>query len=141
MLQEGVQWFGDITDNFVVTVLAPTNQAEFVSQWVPPIMQFYWGAEVVITMRNTGTLTWSAESAYRLGSQNPQDNLRWGLNRVTLPHSVAPGETVTFVFYVTPPLRVGNYNFQWQMVQDGVGWFGQATPNEIVSVQKYCFDC
>ena len=140
MLQEGVQWFGDMTD-VPVTVLAPSNQAEFVSQSVTRVMyasEFYTAS---VTMRNTGNTTWAANSVYGLGSQNLQDNLIWGLNRVRLASPVPPGGTVTFTFTVTAPVKSGTYNFQWRMVQDGVEWFGPATPNVSISVRTPCNTC
>ena len=141
MLQEGVQWFGDVTDKIMVIVLSESNQAAFVGQGVPRIMVSFESYEVSITMRNTGNTTWTAGTNYRLGSQNPQDNTRWGLARVELPHSVPPGGEVTFTFTVTPPRTIGNYNFQWRMVQDGVEWFGSYTPNVVISVRRSCLEC
>ena len=140
MLQEGVQWFGDMTD-VPVTVLAPSNQAEYVSQSVTRVMyasEFYTAS---VTMRNTGNTTWAANSVYGLGSQNLQDNLIWGLNRVRLASPVPPGGTVTFTFTVTAPVKAGTYNFQWRMVQDGVEWFGPTTPNVSISVRTPCNTC
>ncbi|MDP4001067.1 MAG: NBR1-Ig-like domain-containing protein, partial [bacterium] len=82
-----------------------------------------------ISMLNCSTVTWTSAAGIRLGSQNPQDNTIWGLNRVDLPYTVAPGQSVTFHFTVTAPSVPGNYNFQWRMLQENVAWFGQATPN------------
>ena len=48
--------------------------------------------------------------------------------------SVPPGSQYTFSFTVTAPSTVGSYNFQWEMVQDGVSWFGDASPWVQVSV-------
>ena len=113
----------------------PDASSDFVSQSVPTTMyagEFY---NVEITMKNVGTTTWQAGTAYRLGSQNPQDNTRWGMNRVTLPYSVPPGAQATFSFQITAPGKAGNYNFQWRMVQDGVEWFGDYTTNIIVRVK------
>src|SRR5207253_2652947 len=89
---------------------------------------------VSVTMQNTGGTTWTAAGAYRLGSQNPQDNTTWGTNRVSLPSgsSVAPGANVTFSFNVTAPATKGTYNFQWRIVQDGVEWFGALSANVAV---------
>ena len=74
-------------------------------------------------------------AGYKLGSQNPQDNGTWGLGRVALPASVAPGAQATFNFVVTAPTSPGTYNFQWRMLRELVEWFGQTTPNMAVSVQ------
>jgi hypothetical protein len=97
---------------------------------------------VSITMKNTGNTTWTAGTNYRLGSQNPQDNMTWGLNRVALPNDVPPGATVTFTFDVFAPAKSGTFNLQWRMVQDGVEWFGPLTPNVAVSVKPPpCLRC
>jgi Subtilase family/Ig-like domain from next to BRCA1 gene/Peptidase inhibitor I9 len=142
MLQEGVQRFGDTTINMPITVVSLTNQAEFVSQTVPKWMYATESYTVSVTMKNTGNTVWNVGSTYKLGSQNLQDNTRWGLNRVEMPRNVFPGEAVIFTFEVTAPLKTGNNNFQWRMVQDGVEWFGATTPNVIVSVKappcQYC---
>ena len=78
---------------------------------------------VSVTMRNTGNSTWPANSTFKLGSQNPQDNLNWGWNRVQLTQSVPPGGQVTFNFTVVAP-GPGKWDFRWRMVQEGVEWFG-----------------
>ena len=142
MIQDAVQWFGDVTPNVSITVLAFSNQAQFISQTVKTAMyasEFY---TVSVTMKNTGNTTWPAGSAYRLGSQNPQDNMTWGTSRVTLWSNVPPGGTYTFTFDVMAPPKAGTYNFQWRMVQDGVEWFGDTTPNVAVSVKlPPCLRC
>ena len=135
MLQEGVQRFGDVTPNVAITVLAPSNQAQFISQSVKSLMTASEYSTVSITYKNVGNTTWTAGSLYRLGSQNAQDNMTWGSNRIALPGDVPPGATVTFTFDVFAPAKAGTYNFQWRMVQDGVEWFGPATPNVAVSVK------
>jgi hypothetical protein len=47
---------------------------------------------------------------------------------------VAPGQQVAFGFTVTAPTTPATYNFQWQMLQEGVVWFGGVTPNVPVTV-------
>lgn len=117
------------------------NLTAFVTQSVPTSMEVGQTYNVSVTMRNTGESTWTEADLYRLGAQSPQDNYTWGMNRVMLPASVAPGAEVTFNFYVTAPSTAGSYNFQWQMVRDGVEWFGEMTPNAVVNVTgsyDYC---
>jgi subtilisin family serine protease len=135
MLDEGVQKFGDVSPSTQITVVSPSNQAEFVSQNVKSVMTAGEFSTVSITMKNVGNTTWSTGSNFWLGSQNPQDNMTWGLNRVVLPNPVPPGTTVTFTFDVFAPATKGTFNFQWRMVQDGVEWFGPQTPNVPVSVK------
>jgi subtilisin family serine protease len=123
MLQEGVQFFGDATTDIPITVLSWSNNSQFVSQSVKTTMYAGEPYNVSVTMRNTGNSTWPANSIMRLGSQNPQDNLNWGLNRVQLTQSVPPGGQVTFNFTVSAP-GPGKWDFRWRMVQEGVEWFG-----------------
>jgi hypothetical protein len=116
------------------TTAAPNNNAQFVLQNVPKTLSVGQPASVSLTMKNTGTTTWTSAASYRLGSQNPQGNTTWGIKRVELPNSVAPGQLVTFTFTVLAPTTIGSYNFQWRMVQDGTGWFGALTANVAITV-------
>lgn len=111
------------------------NDAAFVAQNVPKTMVRGSSAAVSVTMRNTGTTTWTENDAYRLGSQAPQDNTVWGTNRRQLPKAVGPGDEVAFQFSVTAPPPPGAA-FQWRMVQDGREWFGAVSPVEQVSVAE-----
>ena len=115
---------------------ANINDAVCVSQTVPTSMSYRGPvAAFSVTMRNTGTTTWSAEAAYALGSQSPQDNTAWGINRVALPHAVPPGTDVTFTGTISAPHPPGAA-FQWRMVQDGHEWFGSLTSSVTVTVPE-----
>ena len=117
-----------------VTITSQRNGATFVSQSVPATMAAGQAYSVSVTMRNSGTSTWSSVGGYRLGSQNLPDNSTWGPNRANAINTVAPNGDITYNFAVTAPPTEGTYNFQWRMVQDGVEWFGDATPNVAVTV-------
>lgn len=136
MAQIGVAWFGEKSPNIPITISASLpNSASFVSQNMPSSMNTGQTYTASVTMKNTGTNTWTAAGLYRLGSQNPQDNTSWaGTNRVILNTSVAPGQQYTFTFPAKAPAVPGTHNFQWQMVQDGVEWFGEKSTNTAVSV-------
>lgn len=132
----GSGFFGQITPNVAIQVGSGgggTNNASFVSQTVPTTMTAGQSYSVTLNMQNSGTTTW-ATSTYKLGSQNPQDNTTWGLNRVNLSSSVAPGGQGTFTFNVTAPSTPGTYNFQWRMLQESVGFFGSTSTNVAVTV-------
>ena len=136
MIQEGVDFFGEVTPNVAVNVTSGvgTNDASFVSQVVPAAATTGQVFAVTLILQNTGSTTWSTASGYRLGSQNPQDNTTWGPNRIALPGDVAPGATASFAFNVTAPTTAATYNFQWRMVQEGVGFFGAQTANVAIVV-------
>lgn len=114
---------------------APLDAA-FVSQQVPDTMAKGKTYRVSITMRNAGIAVWTDASGFRLGSQNPQDNGIWNIGRVHLADGerVDPEQVATFVFTVKSPAETGSYNFQWQMLREGVRWFGDRSPNVSIDV-------
>ena len=128
-------FFGEMSANVVIQVGdgGPTNDAAYVSETVASSMTPGQSYAVSITLTNTGGTTWSVND-YKLGSQNPQDNNVWGLSRVSLPGPVAPNAAVTINFAVTAPANPGAYNFQWQMLKQGFGFFGAMAPNVVVNV-------
>jgi hypothetical protein len=121
-----------------VTVQPRIEASEFVSQ---SVQNSYYATNqhpVSVTMKNTGTTTWT-RTTHRLVAMNPFNNTTWGRNDVLIPTgvSIAPGQSHTFAFNITAPTAAGNYNFQWQMrkVSPGVPTnFGQTSTNVLVSV-------
>ena len=110
--------------------------AKPLSQNVPMVMYAGHIYSVSVTMQNVGSMTWTAAQNFRLGSQHPQDNMTWGLNRVFLAanDSIPPGGIKTFSFSVTAPPTPGQSNFQWQMVREAVGWFGTKSVDTAVTL-------
>jgi hypothetical protein len=141
MVQECVTWFGDFSPNVVITVqAAPARDAQVLAQSVLSTMSAGRVYPVSLTVKNTGSQAWSpigpSCGAFRLGSANPYNNATWlPATRVELPNAVPPGGVVTLSFNVAAPLTPGTYNFQWQMVQECVTWFGDFSPNVAVTVQ------
>ena len=109
----------------------PPRVAQFVAQSVPSSMVAGQPYDITVTMRNAGTQTWTPQALYRLGAQNPA----WGLARVDVPGTVAPGQDAAFRFRVTAPATAGAHVFQWRMLQEGVEWFGDLTPAVTVTVR------
>ncbi len=110
---------------FISVALSAKNGATFISQNAPESISPGQTFNFSVTFKNTGTTTWTSTTRYSLGTQSPQDNVLWlNTNRVKLPNSVSPGQEVTFYMTLTAPSEEGMYAIQWQMVQDGVEWFG-----------------
>ncbi|HEY2290102.1 MAG TPA: S8 family serine peptidase [Thermoanaerobaculia bacterium] len=135
MVQECVQWFGDLSPNVAVTVrAAQAKDAQFLSQTVPTTMSAGHTYPVSIRVKNVGTQVWSPVgptcNAYRLGTLNNS----WNPIRVDFPSAVGLGQEVTLNFNVTAPSTPGIYDFQWQMVQECVQWFGDNSPKVSVTV-------
>jgi hypothetical protein len=107
------------TRTTAVSISAPpspaVNAAEFVTQsQIPTSMTTGQQLAVWVKMKNTGTGAWQNDSLHphKLGSQNPQDNSNWGLNRVALPSTISSGQEATFSFTMTAPSTPGTYLFQ-----------------------------
>ena len=129
----GMSAFGLPSANLAVSVNG-TNDSQFVSHTVPGVMAAGQSYPVSVTMQNTGTAPW-VPGNYFLGSENPEANNTWGLNRVELAAPVAPGASVTFNFNVTAPATAGTYDLQWRMVQNSTR-FGAFTTNSSVIVAE-----
>lgn len=111
------------------------NDALFVSQsmpqWVPGST-----VSVSVTMKNTGSTTWTKEGNYKLMSQSPSQNVVWGTDRVNLQEgeSILPNAHKTFTFDVKVPSYNGNFSFQWQMIQEAEEWFGDKSELKVISL-------
>ena len=130
-------------------ICTPCPNAVFVSQSVPSTMLSGSTYTVRVSMQNTGNTTWQdpldacpvatnppgSPCPYGLGSENPLDNMTWGLSRVGVAGSVASGVTKDFNFNVVAPVTPGTYNFQWRMVQERVLRFGGPSQNVAVQVR------
>lgn len=117
------------------TVTVKSNDAAYVSQSVPAIMQAGKPYTATVTMRNSGNKPWTLADKYGLGAQNPQDNTIWRTDRVSPAATVVVGGQVALSVQVVAPTKPGTYNFQWRMLQEREEWFGAMTPNVEVVVK------
>ena len=103
-----------------------TNDAVVVHHTLPAHWLLNTDIECEVTLRNTGSSTWTDGSAYRLGVRSGSSD--FGLaSRIALPTgaAVTPGSEVTFTFTLHTPATVGFYPLQLRMVRDGYAWFGR----------------
>jgi hypothetical protein len=120
----------------IVTITPATGyDGQFVSQNVPATLQQ--GQSFVVTIRwlNTGSTPWDGGGGFAIISQNPAHNIDWGGDTVPwINFPVFPGEQMELLFQAFAPSRAGVYNFQWQLFQQGVGFFGQMSTNVSITV-------
>jgi hypothetical protein len=117
-----------------VTRVSADLDATFMSQDVPNKLEPGQGFGATLRFTNSGAQVWYLTSIY-LRSQNPTDNALWGGNVVPIfGDPVGPGETLEVRFIAFAPRTSGVYDFQWQLYQDGKGWFGPMTPNVKITV-------
>lgn len=113
------------------------NDARFISQVVPKVVEPGQNFYVRFKMQNTGRSTWTKAKMYRLGFRAPQDGSTFGTHRIMMvENSVYPGGVATFTATLRAPSRNGEYNFRWRMLQELREWFGQDTALIKVRVGK-----
>ena len=135
-MQRDEHFFGPPTPAHRVIVEGGSNRVKFISQVVPSAMNPGGEYNVMLQFKNLGKTTWSTANGFMLVAQNPPNNRIWGTDRVKLDgeRSVPPGEVATIRFTITAPLRAGEFDFQWQLYQDKLGFFGERAPNQRVVV-------
>jgi hypothetical protein len=86
-----------------------------------------------VEVGNIGTATWTRAEGYKLGAMNDEDPLLEQDTRVWLPEdaSVGPNDTYVFSFDLVAPVTEGTYVTDWQMVHEGVTWFGESVSSEV----------
>ncbi len=106
--------------------------ARVINYIAPETMGCSESGEIQITVKNTGTKTWSESEQIRLCIW--QDGMDLGY-RVVLPEekTVAPGEEHTFVLesFVMP--EASSTVLEFQMLQEMVMYFGEKVPVTIAS--------
>jgi hypothetical protein len=135
----------DTTEVWQIGIVASGSQApsltvKYVTYTSPPAtMCAGSSATVSITMSNPGKSNWISTASgepnpSKLESQNPENNNYWGISTIELAQTVLWYQSYTFSFNAIAPMVPGTYNFQWRMYQQGVGAFGDYTPNVVVNV-------
>lgn len=114
-----------ITERDLVDPACPDDDAEITAFTFPPGLDTNTLRTARVTVRNTGTTTWSEADEYRLGSPGNTDPFADNA-RFSLPggHRVAPGQQFTFELDLRAPTAAGAYVTDWKMVKEHTCWFG-----------------
>jgi subtilisin family serine protease len=131
MVRGGVTWFGDSISKSVVVKLPP-YASQIISNTIPTEMEKGKSYDVSVTVKNTGANTWTENDMDRLGAIDNGGPFAIPRQYLAAGESVAPGQTKTFTFKMTAPSTAGTYTTDWQMVRDGVTWFGDALSKDII---------
>jgi len=132
MVHEGVAWFGAVAARNVVVSCQDLDDSQVVAVNIPTALTCGDTTNVSVTMKNTGTSTWTRAGIFKLGANNDSDPFTTN-TRKWLPAgvSVAPGQNFTFSFNLTAPNQSGSYLTDWRMVHEGVAWFGQVAAQTV----------
>ncbi len=127
----GAMWgiYRGICTYFGTTPTWGFYSSEYVSDTIPATMAPSEVRQVSITLRDRGVL-WNEAKSFRLGAVGDSDPFT-GTTRHTISGEVNPGGTYTFTFNLTAPSVEGPYITDWQMVRDGVTWFGATVTKSI----------
>jgi len=107
------------------------EHSQYVSQSFPTAMKTGHVYSVTITLKNTGTTTWTSANGYSLVPVNAN----WNVTSVPLAaaDSITPGKSKTFTFNVTAPSKAGSFSSRWTM-QRASTMFGSESNLVTVSV-------
>ncbi len=117
---------------FSITVTIPSSgfNSQFVTQTVPAALQPSQAFTVNMKFLNTGSQIWDGGNGVFLRSQNPAQNATWGGDQVPLfLPPINPGGELDVTFIAFAPRNSGAYDFQWQLYNDGTGFFGEMSEN------------
>ena len=113
--------------------------AQYVSDAIPTTMNQSQAYTVSITMHNNGNMPWNSTASIKLGDDGlHSDTILFSSNnsnRIYIPAglNILPNSDYTFNFVMTAPAP-GTYSVQYQMLREGVSWFGAAVPKIIIVV-------
>ncbi|MEM9290992.1 MAG: penicillin-insensitive murein endopeptidase [Acidobacteriota bacterium] len=135
MVEELVEFFGGVASRNVSVTCQDIDDAEIVSAVLPTNLTCGQNFSGSVTVRNIGTTAWSRDlpsGGYKLAAVGGSDPLT-SSNRVWLPSGVvvAPGQTYTFPLDLTAPSTAGSYVTDWQMVREGVSFFGAVAASNV----------
>jgi hypothetical protein len=110
---------------------ATVDNAHLVAANLPTTMDAGQTITVSLTFRNTGTSTWTAANNYKLGTPANADPFAAARQLLAPQDAIAPGQQKTFSFSFTAPAAPGAYATHWQMVHEGVAWFGDEASQQV----------
>jgi hypothetical protein len=104
---------------------ATGDDATIVSHTLPVELDPGEATTAWVTVRNTGSTTWTRDDGYKLGAVDDADPL-YARPRVWLASTstIAPGQEISFEIDMVAPAETGTVFTDWQMVHEGVAWFG-----------------
>jgi hypothetical protein len=129
---------GDISLFDTIPIVPYPDNAEFIMQEAPTIMDPGETATVTVSFKNIGTSTWTKAAHYSLVYAVDSSLNTWGVNEVEFEEaeSIQAGESKTFSFNVTAPLTEGVYAFQWSLLREGGEWINNPSDLRLINVSS-----
>lgn len=110
---------------------AANDDAQLVASTLPKTMDAGQTIDVSVTFRNAGASSWTSAAAYKLGAVGDTDPFAPARQLLAPGETIAPGQQKTFTFAFIAPSAAGSYATHWQMLREGVAWFGQELSQQV----------
>lgn len=114
----------------VVVEPSPPYRVEWLQDRFPERMIAGETISVPLTLRNTGSLSWTrgGGNPFRLGYHYYRGRRQLAIPplldlRTDLPEDVPPGESVSLTARIALPTEPGNYTIELDLIHEGVDWF------------------
>jgi hypothetical protein len=104
--------------------------SQFISQTIVPTVQAGQQFSVILKWLNNGSQIWDA--SIRAVAQNPANNTTWSASIPPVSGLTLKGQPLEIRLTAVAPRLAGTYSFQWQLFQDGRGFFGH--PSASISI-------
>jgi hypothetical protein len=101
--------------------------SQFISQTIVPTVQAGQQFGAILKWLNNGSQIW--DGSIRAVAQNPANNPTWGTSIPPVSGLTLKGQPLEIRLTGVAPRNAGTYNFQWQLFQEGRGFFGQPSAN------------
>lgn len=135
MVEERVTWFGERGDSAVklAVQVRALRRGELRVQGLSERLPTGREAAVEVVLTNTSETVWPAAGphpvylSYHWLTEQGEMAVRDGLHTL-LGKDLAPGASVALKALLLAPPEPGIYHLQWDLVQEGVTWFGMDWP-------------
>jgi hypothetical protein len=104
--------------------VVPSFSAEVVSLDAPIAVLNNWRPLMTVRLKNTGGTAWKNAELRMTGNTKNGKSIYYhsswsGKTVIGKTTTIKPGESVTFLFNITPPQKAGTYDFQFEIKQGG----------------------
>ena len=119
-----------VQKRFSMTVRDPLPyDSQFIGQTVVSTLQAGQQFSTILKWLNNGSQIWDSVAGLKVVSQNPANNNNWGVSSPTVSAVTLKGQQLEIRVAAVAPRNAGTYNYQWRLVQEGIGLFGQPSTN------------
>lgn len=118
--------------DFIAAHTPVRHDSRLVQETFPSVMESGQPLTVRVTLRNTGTSTWTRQAGFALAATGDRDPLGAAARQHLEPgESIAPGQEKTFSLALTAPAIPDRYRTSWRMVKEGLARFGDTVQKDI----------